>query len=100
MNRVSALVVLGCFVLLDGLTTILGLLLGLSEGGLVASRLLYVLGSLYFSLEYLVLSGLFLVLEGYRVPCHAGLLTVGVGPWLAAWHNLGVLLGAVGWVGA
>ena len=93
-RRRLALVVLA--VLLDALTTSLGLKLGLSEQGPIASSLLPALGPLYWPLQLLALLSLYLLLEA--LPWTRGLgFTVGLGPWVAGWLNLyriaGVLAG-------
>ena len=79
-------------VLLDAASMILGLSLGLPEAGPAASRLMPVLGPVYFGLELALLLGLYRVLAWAGVPGHWAALAAAVGPWTAGWHNTGLLL--------
>ncbi len=83
-------------ILLDAASTIAGLGLGLAEHGVVAQRLLALLGPAYFAVEAAVLYGLSRVLEKRGVPGKWSQLVASVGPWLAGWSNLGLILRASG----
>ena len=85
-------------VALDASSTILGLGLGLSENGPLASRLLAVLGLGYWLLEAAVLYGLYLLLR-LRLPREWAALAAAAGPWLAGWHNLGLAMRLLGVLG-
>ena len=81
-------------VLLDFSSTLLGLRLGLPEAGPVAAKLLGMVGLAYFGLEAIILYSLYYITRkttGLQ-PGYAALVAV-VGPWLAGWHNIGILLG-------
>ncbi len=79
-------------VLIDFSTTILGLKLGLAERGLVAARLLPVTGVAYFAVEAAVVYGLHYTLRRAGLDSQQAALAASVGPWLAGWHNLAVIL--------
>lgn len=79
-------------VLLDAVSTSLGLALGLAENGPIASRLLPVLGALYWLLELLVVYTLYSVLARLGLPGDQAVLASIAGPWLAGWSNLGIVL--------
>ena len=81
-------------VLVDTASTILGLSLGLGEAGPVASRLLPLMGPLYWPLEAAVLYGLYRLLRRAGVPRGLASALAALGPWLAGWANLGLLLAA------
>ena len=82
-------------VLLDAVTTTIGLSLGLLESGPVASRLLPILGPLYWPLQLAILLFLYLALESTRYTRGLG-FTVGLGPWVAGWLNLYAIAGVLG----
>ncbi len=79
-------------VLLDFSSTLLGLKLGLAERGLIAGRLLPVMGVAYFLLEYAVLYSLYYAMSRIGLPKQWAAAVAAVGPWLAGWHNLALLL--------
>jgi len=79
-------------VLLDAASTIMGLSLGLPESGPVASRLIALLGPAYFAVEAAVLYGMYRVLESRGLSSSYAQLAAAIGPWLAGWTNLGVIL--------
>ena len=80
-------------VIVDAASTILGLGMGLVEHGPVASRLIALLGPAYFAVEYGVLYGLSRVLEARAgLPAAWAQLAASVGPWLAGWTNIGLVL--------
>ena len=79
-------------VLLDAASTILGLSLGLGESVPVASRLLPLIGPVYFALELGMVYGLYRVLLHAGVPGHWAALAAALGPWTAGWANTGLLL--------
>ena len=83
-------------VLLDAATTTTGLALGMAENGPIASRLLPVLGALYWLLELLVVYVLYSVLARLGLPGDVAAAASIAGPWLAGWSNLGVVLRHVG----
>lgn len=78
--------------LLDGVTTSLGLSRGLVEGGPVASLLLPVLGPGYWVFQAVLLLGVYLVLRRAGLGGGAAAAVAAVGPWVAGWLNLGLLL--------
>jgi hypothetical protein len=79
-------------VLLDASTTTLGLALGLGEAGPVASRIIYALGPLYWLLEAGALLGLYyVILRCTRLPPGPASAVVILGPWVAGWHNAGLI---------
>ncbi len=83
--------------LLDFSSTLIGLRLGLPEAGPIAAKLLGTVGLAYFALELVVLLFLYYIIRkttGLQ-PGYAALIAA-VGPWLAAWHNIGILLGLRG----
>ena len=83
-------------VLLDAASTTLGLGLGLGEAGPLASRLLPLMGPGYWALEAAVVLLLRGLLEARGLPRELAALAASVGPWLAGWRNLGILLRAAG----
>ncbi len=83
-------------VLLDAATTTLGLGLGVPEAGPLASRLLPLLGPLYWVFQLTLLLGLYRLLRT-RLPPDWAATIAALGPWAAGWHNAGLLLrGAFG----
>ena len=79
-------------VLLDAASTILGLGLGLPESGPVASRLLPLMGPVYFAVELGVVYGLNRLLRYTGHEGHRAATVASLGPWLAGWHNMGLLV--------
>jgi len=77
-------------VIADASSTILGL--SLPGAGPVAQRLIPVLGVAYFAVEYGVLYGLSRILESRGLPSSYAQLAASVGPWLAGWTNIGLVL--------
>ena len=76
--------------LLDMATTVIGLSLGLPEGGPVASRVLAVWGVPgYAALEAGAVYSLYYILRR-RAPGWEAFSALG--PWLAAWSNIGLIL--------
>ena len=79
-------------VLLDFSSTLLGLHSGLAERGLIAGRLMPVLGVAYFLLEYAVLYSLYYAMGRAGLSREWAAAIAAVGPWTAGWHNLALLL--------
>ena len=73
--------------------------MGLPEAGPVAAKLMSMVGLAYFALELVVLLFLYYIIRKITglQPGYAALIAA-VGPWLAAWHNIGILLGMRGWL--
>jgi len=76
---------------------VLGLSLGLSEAGSVAARLIPVVGVAYFAEEAAILYGFARIFESRGVPGEWAQLAAGIVPWLASWHNLGVIYSLREW---
>ena len=94
LSTMAWLVVLA--VILDFSSTLVGLKLGLAERGLVAGRLLPVLGVAYFVFEFTVLYSLYYVLGKTGLSREWAAAIVAVGPWLAGWSNIGLILRVAG----
>lgn len=60
------------------------------------SRLLPVLGSMYWLLELLAVYALYSVLARLGLPRDQAVLASVAGPWLAGWGNLSILLRHLG----
>ena len=82
---------LGIAIVLDATTTLLGLGRGIPEAGPLARILIPVLGPAYFLLVYVILYAVARIL--YRILGGPGVLAAAVGPWLAGWLNISILLG-------
>lgn len=85
-------------VVLDAATTLVGLRIGLEEKGPIAKTLIPLIGPLYFLIEALALTGIYLLVKGILERTgHQGIACPAVAavPWLVAWHNLGLLLRTV-----
>ena len=82
-------------VLVDAASTIVGLSMGLREGGLLATRLIGVLGIAYFAVEAGILYTLYRLLRDRIGSNDYAALIASLGPWLAGWHNIGLVLRGV-----
>ena len=83
-------------VLLDMASTHLGLWLGFAEKGILASRILPSIGPLYWLLEAGLLYSLYYILRKLAgLPPWWAAAAAAVGPWTAAWSNVGLVLRVV-----
>jgi len=73
--------------LLDALTTLHGLSLGLAEAGPIAIRLIPLLGPAYFALQLLLLLTLYTLLRRAGIPRLLAALAPSLGPLTAALAN-------------
>ena len=77
-------------ILLDAASTLLGIMLGLPEKGPLASLLIQTVGPLYFGIEFSILYLLCRVV-GLSLDTRYAELVIASVPWLAGWHNMGVV---------
>ena len=68
------------------------------EAGPVAAKLMSMVGLAYFGPEAVILYSLYYVTRKIGLQPGYAALIAAVGPWLAAWHNIGILLGLRGWL--
>ena len=82
-------------VILDAVSTTLGIMIGFGERGPLASRLLLLIGHAYWLLEALVLVSIYRLLRWWGLRPEWASLASALGPWLAGWRNLGLVLGVL-----